>query len=305
MTEAASAQPVIVGIDGSKAALRAALWACEEAVSRGALLRLVYAIDCADGDLDRAQDDARQALGHAAATVEAASKAVVVESETLRGNAVGALVRTSRDAQLMCLAAKGMHDSAPAHRGATAAIVAESAFCPVVIVRRRHHGRRRPRARRIVAVVDDSSVSHGVLQTALDEARRRDAPVLLLTSPWPTRSTEVRCTNDDGEIRAELDQSLRDDGGDDGDGDDDDGHGDDGDVRVGALPPRSAMATLLAQTADLEQLVIVGKDDPALIAGLVGPEARSSLRRTNCSVMVFREPLPPAPHPERTGASAK
>jgi nucleotide-binding universal stress UspA family protein len=39
---------VVVGIDGSRAAGNAALWAVDEAVSRDIPLRLVYAIDSTD-----------------------------------------------------------------------------------------------------------------------------------------------------------------------------------------------------------------------------------------------------------------
>jgi nucleotide-binding universal stress UspA family protein len=41
MDAAASTLPVIVGIDGSKAAVRAALWAAGEAVSRDVPIRLL------------------------------------------------------------------------------------------------------------------------------------------------------------------------------------------------------------------------------------------------------------------------
>ena len=36
---------VVVGVDGSRSALDAALWAVDEAVSRDVPLRLVYAVD--------------------------------------------------------------------------------------------------------------------------------------------------------------------------------------------------------------------------------------------------------------------
>ena len=42
MTEQARTQSVVVGIDGSQAALDAATWAVAEAVSRGVPLRLVH-----------------------------------------------------------------------------------------------------------------------------------------------------------------------------------------------------------------------------------------------------------------------
>ena len=44
MTNAADTRPVVVGVDGSQAALDAALWAADEAVDRSAPLRLVHAI---------------------------------------------------------------------------------------------------------------------------------------------------------------------------------------------------------------------------------------------------------------------
>ena len=42
MTQPEGAQSVVVGIDGSQAALDAATWAVAEAVSRGVPLRLVH-----------------------------------------------------------------------------------------------------------------------------------------------------------------------------------------------------------------------------------------------------------------------
>ena len=45
MGEHRSSPSVVVGIDGSRSAVDAALWAVDEAVSRDIPLRLVYAID--------------------------------------------------------------------------------------------------------------------------------------------------------------------------------------------------------------------------------------------------------------------
>ena len=47
MTNAANNRPVVVGIDGSQAAVSAALWAVDEAVNREAPLRLVHAVGVA------------------------------------------------------------------------------------------------------------------------------------------------------------------------------------------------------------------------------------------------------------------
>lgn len=50
MQDQDSPPSVVVGIDGSRPALDAALWAVDEAVSRDIPLRLVYAIDPGKAD---------------------------------------------------------------------------------------------------------------------------------------------------------------------------------------------------------------------------------------------------------------
>lgn len=66
-----SPSSVVVGLDGSRSALDAALWAVDEAVSRDIPLRLVYAIDPdhaspeqgnAAGDLAAAETTVRDAV---------------------------------------------------------------------------------------------------------------------------------------------------------------------------------------------------------------------------------------------------
>jgi len=274
MMDTGPTPPVVVGIDGSKQALRAASWAVDEAVGREAPLHLVYVVDSRTDDSAVDRTGARLALDQAERSVEAAGQHVELESEILCGDPAAMLIEASRNAQLVCVGAKGKHDSEPARRGITSSVVAESAFCPVAIIRRRHTHRQFPNDRWVVAVLDESPISHGVLQAALDEAEWRGAPLLALTS-LPSRSGGLRTTDDD--LRAKLDRYLQDT---DGDG---------ADVRVYALPTPANMADLLAETAGIDQLVVVGMNNPSLVAELVGPQGRSLLRKTNCSVLVFRE----------------
>ena len=67
--------PIVVGIDGSKHAIRAAVWAVDEAVSRDAQLLLIYIIDPDSRDLDREYAFARKALHKAWTAAEAAELA--------------------------------------------------------------------------------------------------------------------------------------------------------------------------------------------------------------------------------------
>ena len=53
-----------------------------------------------------------------------------------------------------------------------------------------------------------------------------------------------------------------------------------------ALPLPLNLTDLLAQTADLDQLVIVGKDNPDLITGLIGPGHNSLLREDDGPVRI-------------------
>src|SRR6478735_7951359 len=100
---------VVVGIDGSRSALDAALWAVDEAVSRDIPLRLVYAIDpdaatgsdnqAAARDLATAEIAVRQAF----TAVESTEKPVKIEVEILQDRPVRALWGASRWAAVICV----------------------------------------------------------------------------------------------------------------------------------------------------------------------------------------------------------
>lgn len=271
-----TSRQIVVGVDGSKHALRAAIWARDECLHGSATLRLLYVIASEADDLEVKLDAARLTLQAAFAAVEAIGEPVRIESEIARGDSAAALIEASRSAQMVCLGARGMHDSAPGRRGGTAAAVSESAFCPVVVIRDRHPHRRHLSGRRVVAVLDDSPVSREVWRTALSAARRRHAPILALTC-WPARTSRRHAAKHGLGLREEVDGHLE-------------------ETRAGAvgvevsvLPLPPDVTEFLRQTSGVDQLVIVGKNNPFLIAELVGPQGRSRLRKTNCSVMVFRE----------------
>ena len=91
MRDLTSSSPsVVVGIDGSRSALDAALWAVDEAVSRDIPLRLVYAIDPDNATGTDPQDAARDlataeiAVRYAFTAVESTDKPVKIEVEILQ-----------------------------------------------------------------------------------------------------------------------------------------------------------------------------------------------------------------------------
>ncbi|MDZ4267710.1 MAG: universal stress protein, partial [Mycobacterium sp.] len=92
---------VVVGIDGSRSAVEAALWAVDEAVSRDLPLRLVYAIDPDLCPGTTAKDRlgylaaGEMALRNAVTVVESTDKPVKIEAEILQGRPTDVLLEAS------------------------------------------------------------------------------------------------------------------------------------------------------------------------------------------------------------------
>src|SRR6476660_1005592 len=142
MREFPSPSPaVVVGIDGSRTAVDAALWAVDEAVSRDIPLRLVYAID-PDTSSSRDPEDAARALATAElavrdafTAVESTGKPVKIEVEILQDRPTRALLQAARSADLLWFGSMGLRHSTRGTVGSTAAALASSAHSPVAIVR--------------------------------------------------------------------------------------------------------------------------------------------------------------------------
>ena len=117
MRDAKTPKPaVVVGIDGSQAAIRAAEWAVDEAVSREVPLRLVEVIPqqaepaplAAVGNVRMELEYGETALGIASAAVTASGQPVTVETAILRGDPATALIAESRDAEMVCVGSTGI-----------------------------------------------------------------------------------------------------------------------------------------------------------------------------------------------------
>ena len=112
-----SSTAVVVGIDGSRDAVDAALWAVDEAVSRDIPLRLVYAIDPDNNSGEDPQDIARDlataemAVRYAYTAVESTDKPVKIEVEILQARPTRALLEASRSAAMACVGAMGLRHS--------------------------------------------------------------------------------------------------------------------------------------------------------------------------------------------------
>ncbi len=261
--------PIVVGIDGSKTAVRAAVWAADEAVGQDSTLLLLHVIDAGTDNQETAMAEARHVLTEAWEAVVATGKPVKIESDIRHGDAAVQLVEASRTARLICVGHKGIHDSGKGQRGDTATRVVQTATGTVAVIR--HRKEPSPFHQWVIAVLDESSESRLVLQTALDEATLRDSPVLALTS-WSTahRHPPERAAN----IRETLERYLA--------------EADDADVKICVLPAPDHMFNFLKQSASIDQLVVVGANNTDVIRELTTPRAAKILRKSNCSMMFVR-----------------
>jgi nucleotide-binding universal stress UspA family protein len=272
---------VVVGIDGSRAALDAALWAVDEAVSRDIPLRLVYAIDSADNSDTDAQGAARElataelSVRHAFTAVESTEKPVKIEVEILRGHPTRALMDASRGAAMVCVGSVGLKHFTEGRVGSTAATLVTRAHCPVAMIRRQG-GATSSKPGWVVVEVDES-VDSSVLQLGVEEAQLRSAPLRVMTA-WRSRSTDIHdaysASEGDRQARARLERSLacwrrryR-------------------DLDVRSVGGRGSAVNYLAKHAADIQLVVVGCDDRSGVGDLLGPTGSAALHDTDCSLLI-------------------
>ena len=131
-------KPIIVGIDGSQAAIAAARWGVDEAISRAVPLRLISVMKQthpSPDDYARDLAHAETSLREAQFAVEAGQKPVKIETEIPRGPAGPVLVEASRDAEMICVGSVGIGRYARSILGSTATELAEKAHCPVAVIR--------------------------------------------------------------------------------------------------------------------------------------------------------------------------
>lgn len=268
-----TAPSIVVGVDGSRAGLRAALWALAAATARDLPLHLVAAAE--RGDTAAAQSAVRAA----ATEVTAAATAVAVRTDVVAGNPTEVLLEASRRAVMLCVGDVGLkhfdHLHAPAGGGvgSTAAALVASAHCPVAVVR----GDGPPAADGsgwVVVELDSTPDSAAVLQFAVEEARLRRAPLRALGT-WQSADHDPQTVEESGRmVRLQLDRRLE------------QWRHRYPDLDVTPIAVRDSGLTFLTENAATIQLVVVGARNTAAVAELLGPAGMSALRDTDCSILV-------------------
>ena len=260
MNATGSGSSVIVGIDGSEPSVEAALWAVDEAVSRGVPLRLVAVTKAKHPSAEDYYADIRHAedaLRAAQAAVDASGKAVKVETAILTGLPGAALVAESDGAALMCVGSVGIGRYARSILGSTATELAEKAHCPVAVIR---PAAEQPRhAVSWIVVADNGSADdEKVIEAALQEAGLRRAPVLVVGKHGSVE-------RDVDEMRASHPE-----------------------LRVYPVGDGADVARFLKKNDERVQLAVIGGAEADKLADIVGPHGHHRLSHTESSVLVVR-----------------
>ena len=182
-------KPVVVGIDGTAAALHAVRWAAERAVRTGAPLRIIHAyklplgfptgVTEEESVLNGLRLQGRQWLSEASNAATEIIAPPSVETELAAMPALAALVRESEDASLLVLGNKGRNTLTGLLAGSTSLVLASQAHCPLVLVRA-NGADGNPRTGPIVVGVDGTEASEAALAFAFAEASEQGAPLVAL-----------------------------------------------------------------------------------------------------------------------------
>lgn len=263
-------KPIVVGIDGSQAAIAAAIWGVDEAIARGVPLRLVSVVQQAHllaDDNGAHTASAQAALGKAQRAIEGSGRFVDIQTDILQGPAASVLVALSLDAEMVCVGSVGIGWMARALFGSTATDVAQKAKCSVAVLRS-DIDQPPPDIEWVIVRMTDAPGNDTVVEYAAWEAKLRRAPMLVLGGR-PEELTE----HADGAFERRVQDWRR-------------RHAE---VRVYPITTKFAIASFMATHDQRVQLAVINGVEADQLAGLVGPVGHPLFSHPNCSVLVVRD----------------
>ncbi|HEY3688835.1 MAG TPA: universal stress protein [Pseudonocardiaceae bacterium] len=186
MTETFEGRPIVVGIDGSASAGRAAMWAADEATRRHTGLKLVTAVGTAafssaggfvppQAFFDELESQARALLTAAQTEVREAYPALDVQVRLCGGGAAAALLDESKGAALVVLGSRDADGGHLLTGGSVAVGLGAHGQCPTVVVR---GAGPLPTSGPVVVGVDGSPASELAVALAFEEASARGAELV-------------------------------------------------------------------------------------------------------------------------------
>nr|WP_043720952.1 universal stress protein [Micromonospora maris] len=282
---------VVVGVDGSEAALAAVRLAAAEAARRHRPLRVVHAFiwpslhspftpgteGPADGGL---RGQAHQLVTAAVDEAQTTAPGLRVTGEIVDGAPTAVLLQASDDAALVVLGDRGLGGFTALVVGSVAVTVAAHARCPVLVAR----GTADPQGP-IVVGVDGSDVSRRAVEFAVQTAAFRGATVVATHAyrhPASTGPGDMQpLVYDESQLQAEEERALAE--------------------SITGLTDRYPEVTIrresvrgrapkvLTEASRTAQLLVVGGQGRGELTGLLlGSVSRSMLHHSHCPVAVVR-----------------
>ncbi|MEV0412804.1 universal stress protein [Streptomyces sp. NPDC050448] len=277
---------IIVGIDGSKPAEKAALWAADEAVRRGTALHLVHGADT-DGralyvsadTIERIRRAGRELLDDTARAVTEQHPGLRVTTEFSRSAAAPSLHRAAALHGTVVVGNRGLGGFSSLMLGSVGLKVAAGARTPVIVVR----GADDAAETGVVLVGVRDGHDLGCAQYAAREAELRKASLRLL-HVWNVLESVgdvVTMLDDIEDIADEHERSLT---------------GVAGQVRdefpsltveADAAKSMSVSAALVEASLHADLLVMGGRRSPGSMGRTLGWATHSLLHHANCPVLLI------------------
>ncbi|WP_072691637.1 universal stress protein [Rhodococcus marinonascens] len=295
MSVLARNRSVVVGVDGSESAMRAAVWAAAVAHRRSVKLRLAHALSNPVYHYSEAaplfqaefaeevERSAHEILDRAERRVRSEFPEVTVSSGTYPGPAGLALTRLSRHAPMVAVGSTGTGTVGSLVTGSTVARVLHRAGCPVTVIRSGTPSPV-PDNRPVVVGVDGSELSSLAIAEAVDFATTFDVP-LLAVHGWGIgditgRYSALTMTNssvvedEQSVLMAENLAGWRE---------------NDPDLQLTTVIERANPSELILKYAHDAQLVVVGSHGHGrLVGALLGSTSQNLLHHVTCPIMICR-----------------
>ncbi|MFI7047999.1 universal stress protein [Streptosporangium sandarakinum] len=275
---------ILVGADGSRAALDAVSWAVQEARLRRTALRVVHVMpawplqmaeDAPYADVGRwMRDGAAATLTDALGRVEEEGGGVETDTELLPGEPRSALLEAAREAELLVVGSHGLGGFRGMLLGSVALGVTGRAPCPVAIVRdlpARSRGE-------VVVGVDGSPEGAAAVDLAFTEAALRGAP-LRAVHAWGRPAVPLQVRAAAGSERRALAEALA-------------GRGETNpDVKVIEQVEQGHPVAVLRDLSARADLLVVGSRGRGELGGLLlGSVSHSLIHHAACPLIVVPGP---------------
>jgi nucleotide-binding universal stress UspA family protein len=184
---------IVVGVDGSASATAAICWAARDAALRNVALTLVHVVDAAVAawpqtpmppDVGQWQNEQGQKVLNDAVKIAKESTqgagSTRINSEIFFSATVPALVRLSKQAEMMVVGCRGRGAFARTLLGSVSSGLVQRAHCPVAVISDEDPLMPDPAQAPVLVGIDGSPASELATAIAFDEASRRGVDLIAL-----------------------------------------------------------------------------------------------------------------------------